>query len=392
LILKRTKLVFLYPIQSESVSPCILLCARIRGAATGDSAFFGLKESFMIETDAQRRWWFATHPEYRSSYKEEEGRERQEENDGDEEVSPEEVDAYVDEMLQYAHGPVADLLKSVKRNFGAEALATDAGLLGNAGENWWAQQHSGNPVSLKDSYDQYENVLDRIEQFGKEQDRGFRENWDLFWWRARKEGWSEEQAWRVWQQIELERATQAPLHDPWVQLGLALTGAIGAVAALRHAMAERAAAEAAGNSRLATLWHRVVGYLRGRAAFEGKTGAATSEAPVSAIGEGGTRWKVGDDPLAPTSKRVEPSWTTQHRRYWKNEAAQERAVEQWGAENVERMKQGKAPQRFNAKTGEMESRELHHTPKPRREGGKEFMEVWPDEHARIDPYRRLKKR
>jgi hypothetical protein len=66
----------------------------------------------MIETEEQRRWWFATHPEYswsRRGIRKEGG------------VDPEEVDRYVDEALKYETGPVADLLKSVKRNFGTEA-------------------------------------------------------------------------------------------------------------------------------------------------------------------------------------------------------------------------------------------------------------------------------
>jgi hypothetical protein len=65
----------------------------------------------MIETEEQRRWWFATHPEYswsRRGIRKEGG------------VDPEEVDKYVDEALKYETGPVADLLKSVKRNFGTE--------------------------------------------------------------------------------------------------------------------------------------------------------------------------------------------------------------------------------------------------------------------------------
>jgi filamentous hemagglutinin len=46
----------------------------------------------------------------------------------------------------------------------------------------------------------------------------------------------------------------------------------------------------------------------------------------------------------------------------------------------------------NPETGIMESKELHHQPVPQRQGGKEFMEVWPDQHAEVDKYRRLKKR
>jgi hypothetical protein len=66
-------------------------------------------------------------------------------------------------------------------------------------------------------------------------------------------------------------------------------------------------------------------------------------AVVSAAKKGGTRWKVGDDPLTPTPKGVEPSWITQARRYWKNESSTEEAIRKWGAENVERMKKGQAP-------------------------------------------------
>ncbi|MGO9566226.1 MAG: hypothetical protein ACLP5H_01665 [Desulfomonilaceae bacterium] len=66
----------------------------------------------MIETEDQRRWWFATHPEYswsRRGFRSES------------KVDPRDVDKYVDEALKYEKGPVADLLKSVKRNFGTEA-------------------------------------------------------------------------------------------------------------------------------------------------------------------------------------------------------------------------------------------------------------------------------
>jgi len=115
-------------------------------------------------------------------------------------------------------------------------------------------------------------------------------------------------------------------------------------------------------------------------------------AAVSNIKKGGRRWKVGDDHLAPTPKGVEPSWTTQYKRYWKNRAAEKGSAEKWGAEGVDRMKKGQAPQRPNPKTGDPESCELHHTPIPRRGGGKEFTDLWPDEHAAVDKYRRLKKK
>ena len=73
----------------------------------------------MIETEQQRRWWFATHPEFSHGH-DGAGRLGQREEDDAEKVSPEAVDAYVDKMLKHADGPFADLLRSIKRNFGTE--------------------------------------------------------------------------------------------------------------------------------------------------------------------------------------------------------------------------------------------------------------------------------
>jgi hypothetical protein len=78
----------------------------------------------MIETEEQRRWWFATHPEYSWSRRGIRGGSGRE---SDDKVDPEEVDAYVNEALKYETGPVADLLKSVKRNFGTEGNSSRPG-------------------------------------------------------------------------------------------------------------------------------------------------------------------------------------------------------------------------------------------------------------------------
>ncbi len=72
----------------------------------------------MIETEEQRRWWFATHPEYRWSRRGTKIPPAKGPNE--DKVDPKEVGAYVDKALKYVHGPVADLLKSVRRNFGVE--------------------------------------------------------------------------------------------------------------------------------------------------------------------------------------------------------------------------------------------------------------------------------
>jgi hypothetical protein len=73
----------------------------------------------MIETEEQRRWWFATHPEYRRRGGRAEGGGKGAKNEN--KIDPKEVDRYVDRALKYESGAVADLLRSVKRNFGTEA-------------------------------------------------------------------------------------------------------------------------------------------------------------------------------------------------------------------------------------------------------------------------------
>ncbi|MBI5569332.1 MAG: AHH domain-containing protein [Desulfomonile tiedjei] len=73
----------------------------------------------MIETDQQRRWWFATHPEYSSSRKERKSREHGEEEAKPRAYSPEEIDAYVAEGLKFfPTGPVAAMLKALKWGLG----------------------------------------------------------------------------------------------------------------------------------------------------------------------------------------------------------------------------------------------------------------------------------
>jgi hypothetical protein len=72
----------------------------------------------MIETEEQRRWWFATHPEFSRNHKGGRNRGQHEEQDSGGKVRPEDVDAYVDNALKYVDGPAAALLESVKRNFG----------------------------------------------------------------------------------------------------------------------------------------------------------------------------------------------------------------------------------------------------------------------------------
>ncbi len=97
-------------------------------------------------------------------------------------------------------------------------------------------------------------------------------------------------------------------------------------------------------------------------------------------------WKVGEPINNLTKSGNVPKWDTIRKRHWKTEAHLN--PERFDTiENLERSKKGLAPQRIIVDT--IESKELHHMP-PQREGGKfNFIEVWPEEHAQIDPFRQI---
>lgn len=120
-------------------------------------------------------------------------------------------------------------------------------------------------------------------------------------------------------------------------------------------------------------------------AAAGKVDDVASSAIAAVENKG---WKVGSDVYAKTTAGKEPSWSTVRSRFWKNEAVGPDAVNEYGAANVERMKNGLAPQRYNAEKGGMESMELSHEPIPARDGGREFVPRWPQDHAKVDSYRR----
>jgi len=57
-------------------------------------------------------------------------------------------------------------------------------------------------------------------------------------------------------------------------------------------------------------------------------------------------------------------------------------------EDIERMKLGLPPRRFNPDKGGIESMERSHEPVPKREGNILTVPRWPQEHAAVDTYRR----
>jgi hypothetical protein len=98
------------------------------------------------------------------------------------------------------------------------------------------------------------------------------------------------------------------------------------------------------------------------------------------------KWKAGDDPHAPTRSGNAPSDTTVRRREWQNEANNPTRND-YTQEDLERMREGKPPQRYNPAKGGTESMERSHEPVPKREGGTETVPRWPQEHATVDPHR-----
>jgi RHS repeat-associated protein len=98
-------------------------------------------------------------------------------------------------------------------------------------------------------------------------------------------------------------------------------------------------------------------------------------------------WRVGDPINNLTAAGDVPSWSAVRERIWKNEAFFN--ASNYSVNDLSRMRGGLAPQQLNPRTGQLESMELHHWP-PQRAGGLFDVEkVWPNRHARIDPFRQL---
>jgi hypothetical protein len=81
----------------------------------------------LIETEQQRRWWFATHPEY-SGHRAGRSRNRGDPKDKESEKTiPEKVDAWADERLKYEKNSVTrELLTLTKRWFGTEGQTRES--------------------------------------------------------------------------------------------------------------------------------------------------------------------------------------------------------------------------------------------------------------------------
>jgi RHS repeat-associated protein len=103
------------------------------------------------------------------------------------------------------------------------------------------------------------------------------------------------------------------------------------------------------------------------------------------------KWERGQRIDKPMPDGSEPDWDTVRSRYWKNRYEAAKDTGEFSKENLRLMNKGQAPLDYNPRTGEFESRELHHV-KPQRDGGshspENLREVTPDQHRALDEYRR----
>jgi hypothetical protein len=179
-----------------------------------------MKGGTLIETYQQRRWWFATHPEFSSSRRGERSKHYGEEDDDSGRPSPEFVDVYVNKVLKHEKDDFfIDLLKDVKFWFGTESASTSTAekdaLLGDdeesprsqdehsgqSGEDWWSQQPFIHPAADQNTYDKYEDVLDRIDRAQSENQAR-----EAFIREMMNAGWSRQTAEEKWKAYQLSES------------------------------------------------------------------------------------------------------------------------------------------------------------------------------------------
>jgi hypothetical protein len=100
------------------------------------------------------------------------------------------------------------------------------------------------------------------------------------------------------------------------------------------------------------------------------------------------RGRFARDPKRPRS--TAPEWTDADRRREWRRLADDPNSPLTPDQRREIRERGRGPTRTNPFTGETETMELSHEPIPRREGGTDVVPRWPDDHAAIDPDRKLK--
>ncbi|MEU7905922.1 LamG-like jellyroll fold domain-containing protein [Actinoplanes sp. NPDC049118] len=108
---------------------------------------------------------------------------------------------------------------------------------------------------------------------------------------------------------------------------------------------------------------------------------------------------AGDQPRMANGRRGsnrvrdpnEPEWgSTERRAEWKKHYNDPNSLLTAAQKAVVKARGYAGPQRINPWTGELETMELSHEPIPFRDGGDVTVPRWPDDHAAIDEFRKLK--
>ncbi len=100
------------------------------------------------------------------------------------------------------------------------------------------------------------------------------------------------------------------------------------------------------------------------------------------------QWKKGGAIDKPMAYGSSPNWNVVRTKYWKNRAAT--SAGEFSKENIARMRKGKALLDYNPRTGQYESRELHHVVPQRAGDGNDplnLRELMPEQHGAVDPFR-----
>jgi len=124
----------------------------------------------------------------------------------------------------------------------------------------------------------------------------------------------------------------------------------------------------------------------------GDVGILAHNASSKSLGVQFKRWKRGDAIDKPLPDGSAPTWGTVQSRYWKNRYRASKNTGEFSQANLDRIRKGNAPMDYNRRTGNWESRELHHV-KPQRytldNSPLNLRELTPDWHAEVDPSRRV---
>ena len=187
----------------------------------------------MIVTEQQRRWWFATHPEF--SWHQGWGTRNPHDDDDDEDSgrpSPEEVDTMVDERLQHETDKVRrTILELTKYYFGTEfqskTPAEKEAILREDEDNYWDDDEPPNAAGNERWSDQpvdnkapdtnkhltYKDVLDWLDRRQAEEAAKENSAKESFIQEMMKAGWSREKAEDRWKVYKLNEGVASGVAD-----------------------------------------------------------------------------------------------------------------------------------------------------------------------------------